>query len=308
MLGANPGYFKAKFHLCQRGFFTLLEQRIDTAILNKPYKDVAGGVEMPAHDAADVPDIVQIGRNDEVNEGFSETIEVECCYRIEEESDDSFEKRKVDKREGDEEDEMSITAFGNRNGDANRAGLGGNSTMPWANEDRPPTPRHFSSDSGYFENNDSYISAIEQPSHQSISEPDIPNMLKSKSTSVEGIQVGRITIQDVQDAQLVITAAGKTPSPRGCIAATTLPFFEALLFDLGIDAAPRLPPRHPPNTSWGVASSSSASFPPNSIPCRRPRPPASTNASRCLVTSLLGPFFQPSLAPLSMLSPSPIQH
>lgn len=59
MLGANPEYLEATFHPFERGFFTLLEQRIDTAILDMLFKVVGEEVEMPATDDADVPDIVE---------------------------------------------------------------------------------------------------------------------------------------------------------------------------------------------------------------------------------------------------------
>lgn len=245
LLGANPGSFETTFHPFQRGFFTLLEQRIDTAILEKLYKDVPGVAEMPEIDDEDVPDIVETDNDNQVNEAtMEEQNEVELSDQIVEEKV-LFQGWAVDNREEHEKDAMTITSFGNHNEHTNRVGPGGDSSMPWANQDRPPNRRHFSSDSGFAENDDCYISALEQSSLQSHSGPDFPHMFKSGSTVVAGLESGGIAIQDVQDVQLVITADGQTPPPSGCVADTSFPFLNTLLFNFGLDAAPDSPPEAP---------------------------------------------------------------
>lgn len=242
MLGLNPGHLETTFYPFERGFFTLLEQRIDTAILDELYKNFEGELGMPAIDDADVPDIVEIDNNNTLNESFTYTIEMEMSEQGEQKKEDSFEERKVGNREEYGEDEMNLAAFGNHDGNANRVGPGDNSMMPWANGDRPP---NFSSHSGYAENNDWDISAIEQSSLQSLSGPGFPYMMKSKSTSVDGLETGGISIQDFHDAQLVISPDGKTPPPSGRFADTPIPFFNTSLLNFGIDAKSDVPPAAP---------------------------------------------------------------
>lgn len=255
ILGANSEYVEARFYPFQRAFFTLLEQRIDTAVLNKFYKDAAGGVAMPEMDPEDAPDIVEIDTNDESNDSFSDTIVVEISY-TEELSDTIQEEEKgvvssleeeeeEDGEEEEEEDEENDNykcvktplTFNIQNSNANGEGPWGDSIMPWTSEARPPNGRQVSFDSGYAEYTDSYLSDAEPCSLQLISAPGFPDSLPSYAASPDRIQVGGVAIQDVQNAQLVITAAGKTPPTSACFAESQSLPFNTIPLDFGLDTA-----------------------------------------------------------------------
>lgn len=252
ILGASPEYVETRFYPFQREFFTLVEQRIDTAILDKCYKDVAGGVAMPEMDPEDTPDIVEIDTNDEVNKSLSDTIVVELSFTEEELSDTIQEEAVVscleeeeevgEEEEEDEENENYECAktpltFNIQNRNENGEGPWGNSIMPWTSEARPPNGRQVSFDSGYAEYTDSYLLDAVPCSLQFISAPGFPDSLPANPTSPDRKQVGGVPIQDIQNAQLMITAAGKTPPTSSCFAESQSPPFNTIPLDFGLDIA-----------------------------------------------------------------------
>lgn len=66
LMPLSPGYFEVTFYPFERGFFTVLEQRIDSLILDRLYKSKTTK-PVPENDPADVPSMEE--NDTDINNG-----------------------------------------------------------------------------------------------------------------------------------------------------------------------------------------------------------------------------------------------